>query len=414
MEREQLEQINNQEINTYNATTYNPNQTIFENQTINNTEQPSPLQVPVENKVPEENIITEPIIEENKEIITEKLETITEINVEPKKKKKFKLFKKKNKDKSEEDTIKPLVTSRLLFISIIDKIYLTTIILILIILTYNNFKGNISSLSYHFFDKLKSEINIIIILIICYAILNWVYKCITKTVLILTQNEVYREWQVPFIKLETSIPLNKITGVTSYKFLWIFRLIIIHQYGKLPLIFPTWNNQEFKDKLNELITTDDKKIENKYKKNSLVSNKKYYIYFTILLTIIILILGIIRFISYSNSPEKDMIGTYTYKYLPSYSYYSKEYFIILNEDGTCDFNIYTDIENLESCNWEYNKKNKELILNYEYYSDYYYSWYPYEGTSSFKYDMDNKTIIFNDNTYEDWIFTREDRNLIKY
>lgn len=410
MEREELENLNTQVNNTYNG--YNTNEIIYQNQ--NNYQRPIQNQTFMTNNTINENLVQSSTIYQNQNMNIEKEISPEKTNEEPKKKNKIKLFKKKNNDNIDEDTIKPLVTSRVLFISIIDKIYLITIILSLIILTYINFKGNISSLSYRFFDKLRIEINIIIILTICYAILNWIYKCLTKTVLSLTKTEVYREIQLPFIKLETNIPLNKITGISTYNYLWIFRIIIIHQYGKLPLIFPTWNNKEFKDKLNELITTNDKKIENKYKKNSLVSNKKYYIYTTIILVGIILMIGIIRFIAYSNSPEKDMIGTYTYKYIPSYSYYSKDYYITLNEDGTCDFNIYSDVKKIESCNWQYNKKNKELILEHEYYSDIYYSWYTQKGTSSIKYDFDNKKIIFNYSGYEDWIFTRDNQNLTKY
>jgi len=416
MEKEILEQTNNQVNNTNNEMIFNNNQIVFENQSQSNI---GSTAIEENNNIYEESKqIIKPTIEEKQQIFEQTIEKdketteeIKEVNSEiPKKKKKIKILHKfkKNKNDIEEEKIKPLVISRLLFISILDKIYLIAIILTLIILTYNNFQGNISSLGYNFMNRLKYEINIVIILIICYLILNWTYKCATKTILCLTEKEVYREWQIPFIKLKTNIPLNKITGVSSYNFLWIFRTIIIHQYGKLPLIFPTWNNEEFKNKLNELITTENKKIESNYEKNSLVLKKKYYIYFIILFIGIISILGITRFIAYSTSIEKDMVGTYkcTYKQY----YWNKNYFITLKDDGTCDFNIDDDINNLESCDWQYDKENKSIMLYYEYYKrGYFYSSYPKSETKLLPYDLNERTI-----THNGWIFKRDNQNITKY
>ena len=156
MEREELENLNTQVNNTYNG--YNTNQTIYQNQ--NNYQQPTQNQTFMTNNTINENLVQSSTIYQNQNMNIEKEISPEKTNEEPKIKNKIKLFKKKNNDNIDEDTIKPLVTSRVLFISIIDKIYLITIILSLIILTYINFKGNISSLSYRFFDKLRIEINI--------------------------------------------------------------------------------------------------------------------------------------------------------------------------------------------------------------------------------------------------------------
>ena len=93
-----------------------------------------------------------------------------------------------------------------------------------------------------------------------YLLLNWFYKCAAKTMLCLTKNEVYKEIYIPFKRTESSIPLNKITKVTTHEVFWIFRTIVIHQYGKLPVIFFTWNNQEFKELLNKILQKEVKDL----------------------------------------------------------------------------------------------------------------------------------------------------------
>lgn len=197
-------------------------------------------------------------------------------------------------------------------------------------------------------------------MIICYLFFNWLYKCAAKTMLCLTKNEVYKEAYAPFKRSETSIPINKIIGVTTYNVFWIFRTLIIHQYGKLPLVFFTWNNQEFKDKLNELITTDEDKIENEYEDKNIISKSqyKYLKYLAIVLVIIICLIGIVRFFSYISSPERKIPGTYSYN--------NNE--IILNEDGSCNIDAIED--DVTDCDWSYNDYNKQIQVNYDY--EYYY------------------------------------------
>ena len=146
------------------------------------------------------------------------------------------------KKEKESKKQKALVTSRVLFISVLDKIYLVLLGLIFLGGTISIFKGNISSLSYSFWGKVGKELIFLVILFLIYLLMNWFYKCAVKTMLCLTENEVYKEAYVPFKRAETSIPLNKITSVSTINFFWIFRSIIIHQYHQFPLVFMTWNN----------------------------------------------------------------------------------------------------------------------------------------------------------------------------
>lgn len=297
-----------------------------------------------------------------------------EVNVEPKEKK-----------------MKALVTSRLLFISVLDKIYLVVLLLMFVSLTWSNFAGDISSLYYGFWARVGREILVIIFMVIFYFILNWVYKCAAKTMLCVTKNEVYKEEYIPFKRSETSIPLNKITGVSTINVFWIFRVLIIHQYGKLPMIFPTWNNHEFKDKLNELITSDKEKVENEFEdKNIIPKDKlKYLKYVGIVLAGIIALIGVIKFFNYMFSAESRVVGTYTYN----------DNSIVLNKDGSCNID---DIEEaVTECTWTYYKEGKTVTVNYEYLKySYYYGSYSSYDTLYLEYDSSNKTLTYNDEVYK--------------
>ncbi len=272
---------------------------------------------------------------------------------------KNKVSEKVKSEKKEEKEVKyqkAIVTSRVLFVSVLDKIYLILLGLWFIIGTISNFSGDISSLSYGFFRRLKDEIIFLIILFIVYLFLNWLYKCVAKTMLCLTKDEVYREHYIPFKRTEDSIPLNKITKVSTVNFLWIFRSIIIHQYHAFPLVFFTWNNKEFKDKLTELLTKRTDKIENEYKDRNIITKEMYKIvfYIGIFVVAIITLLGIIRLFAFMFSNERNIAGTYSYE--------DKE--IVLNKNGTCDI---TKIFNTASdCVWTYDSEDKEIELDYKF------------------------------------------------
>lgn len=297
-------------------------------------------------------------------------------------------IKEKVEVKNVRKKTKPLVISRVLFISALDKIYMLMLLIMLFGATYNVFAGDISSLNYGFWERIFKEISIIIGMIIIYLIFNWFYKCAAKTMLCLTENEVYKEAYWPFKRSETSIPLNKITGITTYNLFWIFRTIIIHQYGKLPIIFMTWNNQEFKNKLTELIVTEKNDIENEYENRNIINknNMKHLKWLGYILIGLIVLIGFIRFINYLTNPGRSLAGTYTYE--------EKE--IILNKDGTCD------IEDLKSsaeeCEWEYNEEYSQVEVKYEYYS--WYSSYSLTGEISLDFNKDDKTLTYNNQIFK--------------
>ena len=268
---------------------------------------------------------------------------------------------------------KVIVTSRVLFISVLDKIYLTILGLVFVFGTISVFSGPISSLGYGFFKRVFLEFVLIVILIVLYLFLNWFYNCAVKTILCLTKAEVYREHYFPFKRSEDSIPLEKITKVSTLNLFWIFRAVIICQYHRFPLIFWTWNNQEFKDKLVELIT-------NNKEKNLLNESMHGYLMYIILgLLIVILLIGIIKFGFFAFGNERRIAGTY----------YSSNNIVVLNKDGSCDLEGFSN--NIRSCFWSYISKSKEVEINYQY--SYYYSYYD-NNVIRLKYDKNNNTLNY--------------------
>lgn len=298
---------------------------------------------------------------------------------------------KKEKVKVEEKKQKSLVTCRVLFISVLDKIYLVLLGLWFLIGTFSIFNGSIGSLNYGFWERIGREILFLIILFIVYLILNWFYKCAAKTMLCLTKNEVYKEHYIPFKRSETSIPLNKITGVSTINVFWIFRTIIIHQYHRFPMIFATWDNQEFKDKLNELITTDKEHVENEYENRNIITQEmyKYLAYVGIVFAGIIVILGIVRFFAFTFNGERKIAGTYT----------NDNNKIVLNKNGTCQ--IENLVDKVTDCIWSYDSDDKEVRVNYEYEYSYYYNRYTStsKGNMTLKYNTSDKSLEYKDTKF---------------
>ena len=162
---------------------------------------------------------------------------------------------------------KALVTSRVLFYTILDKIYVVAFAIYFIV-------GLVSGL----LQKNKSILGVIeyyvlflVVVTVVALLFNWFYKCAIKTMLCITEDEVYKEAYAPLKRSETSIPLSKITSVTTFNFLWIFRSIIIFQYHQMPVIFFTWNNQEFKDKFDELVNGRKEDIANEFEDKNFIS-----------------------------------------------------------------------------------------------------------------------------------------------
>lgn len=286
--------------------------------------------------------------------------------------------------------IRPIVTSRVLFISILDKIYLIALGLSLLIATAANFIGPIASPYYGFWTRVGREMLILLGLFITYLIYNWFYKCAVKTVLCLTEKQVHQEIYIPFYKWEIGIPLRKITKVSTYTGFWIFRAVVIHQYHKLPLIFWTWNHQEFKDKLNELITKEEEKVENIYENKNIINREQYKLlkYAGIVLAGIVVLIGIGKFISFIFSDEVDVSGNYSY---------GSDY-ISLYRDGSCNIDdIISDA--VTQCTWYINDQN-DIYIDYEYedYS-YYYGYSTEEDTLFLEYDVATDSIEYAGDMY---------------
>ncbi len=294
---------------------------------------------------------------------------------------------KEKVNENEERKVRPVITSRLLFISVLDKIYLVILFLILVASTYANFSGDMSSLEYGFWAKVFGELGVLIGIIITYFIFNWFYKCAVKTVLCLTETQVYKEEYWPLIRHETSIPLNKITRVKTIKIFWIFRSIWIFQYGKLPVIFFTWTNQEFKDELTKRISEDKLPVENKYEEKNILSlQSKLLKYAAIALAAVIALLGVVRFFNYIFSTERSIPGTYK----------NGETKIVLESDKTCSLTgIVSD--DVTGCSWKYYKEEDRVLLTYEYTSGTYYK-YNRSRTLDMKYSK--KTLTYNSTEYK--------------
>lgn len=288
--------------------------------------------------------------------------------------------------------IKTIITSRVLFISILDKIYLIILGLSLLILTVRNFLGPIASPYYGFWTRVGREILILLVLFITYLIYNWFYKCAVKTVLCLTEKQVHHEVYIPFYKWEISIPLRKITKVSTFTCFWIFRAVIIHQYNKLPLIFWTWNHQEFKDKLNELITKEPEKVENIYEKKNIINKEQFKVlkYVGLVLAGIIALIGVVKFISSIFSNEVDVTGSYSYN----------DNYINLYRDGSCSIDDVIS-RDVTSCTWYVSEEN-DIYIDYEYEDYSYFYGYSTEEDSLFlEYDVDTDSI-----EYEGYMYTR--------
>ena len=291
---------------------------------------------------------------------------------------------------NETKKIKPIVTSRLLFISALDKIYLVILGLLLVVLTFANFSGRVSSPYYNFWGRVGIEIIILIALFLLYLFLNWFYKCAVKTVLCLTENQVYKEKYIPFKRTETSIPLNRITKVSTHTAFWIFRVIIIHQYNHLPMFFFTWNHQEFKDELNKLLMKEEK-VENIYATKNILSKKgwKVVMWIGVGLAGIITLIGIVKLFNTILKKPIDVTGSYTY--------YNDT--IVINADNTCDIDdiVYDDVT---KCNWRFNEETGSLVIDYEYQKYSYYSGYrTEEDTLYLQYDFEKDALVNGYKTY---------------
>ena len=296
-------------------------------------------------------------------------------------------MKEKQKEELELEAkgTEPLVTCRVLFVSALDKIYIIVLLILFAAATFINFRGDITSLEYNFFLKVGKEIIVIIGMYIIYLFTNYLYKCVSKTMLCLTKNEVYKEKYMPFKRKEVSIPLSKITAVSTQRVFYIFRSVAIHQYGKLPMIFFTWNNKEFKDKLTELLTDEKDKIKNKHENKNILSKDSLLLKIVCaILVLVIVVLAVVRFFGYMFNSQRKMAGTYRYN--------DKK--IVLKKDASCDVSSIVD-KDITACRWTVDEDGKEISVLYEYnYVSTYYGNLNYTGSLFAKYDKDKKAITY--------------------
>ena len=282
---------------------------------------------------------------------------------------------------------KAIVTSRVLFVSILDKLLLISFIIAFAISTFATFAGDLSSSYYGFWSRVGTYVWVLIVLAICYLFYNWLYRCVAKTMLCLTKNEVYLEHYVPFKKTEKNVPLEKITKVSTVDILWIFRVLVIHQYHQFPIVFWTWTNHEFKDALNELITGDKEKVENEFESKNIIPNSwmKHLKWFALGVVALVAVIGIFRGVAYMFSPSRAVPGTYEYE--------GKQ--IVLNKDGSCEIDDLID-NSVTACQWTYSDESENILVSYDYQ---YKSWYStYDRSSSFilGYDSKNKSVIYSE------------------
>ncbi len=281
-----------------------------------------------------------------------------------------------------------LLTCRVLFSSIIDKFFLIILGLLFLYISYLNFKGDVFGATYGFWFRVLRELGIFILLVFGYAICNWIYNCIFKTIICLTPNSIYRECYFPFYRRETTIPYEHITSVSTVNFLWIFRSIIIYQYHSLPIVFFTWNNQKFKNKFDEINGYNT--IHNSYQNRSMIQRQFVPVmqWFVIIFIMIIIVLGIVHFFGFIFSNERRVSGTYL----------KGNQKIELFVNGKCNIKM-GKIKDLKSCTWTINPGEKTIIIKYKYLKNNYFG-EAYEAKENITVGYEHNNIIYNGIEYK--------------
>ena len=254
---------------------------------------------------------------------------------------------------------KPIIVCRPLFYTVLKYIYVVILAILLLVASIAVLFAD----DLPFFGSIVTLVGVLVGFFILYLFCNWLYKCILKTMLALTDKELHFEFYRPFIKFESTMPLESIKKVSTYEFFWIFRVIIIHQYHKMPLIFPTWNNDEMKAEINKLIIKEDEKVKNEGSNSGIVDPKHYKIVLIIIGCVLGLLIIISGFTKLAN-------------YLENKKYYNTfengDTTLVLKKDNECVYNNNSD------CTWyEESYKGKEYIsVSYEYEEEkgYYYTY----------------------------------------
>ena len=282
---------------------------------------------------------------------------------------------------SQKDTV---ITCRLLFSSFIDKILLLLLVVGFIAITIINFKGNIFSINYGFWMRVLNEVLLILIFVVLSFICNWLYKCIINTTLSLTRGAIYIERYLPFWKKTTSIPLRHVTSIGTINLFYIFRGVIIRQYGHLPIIFYTWNNDKFKLRVDEMIGYDHLNVV--HNQNKSMFQREYFPIFEwtmIILVMVIAVLGIAHLFGYIFSNERQMSGTYL----------KGNQKIVLKMDGSCDLRL-PGIKDIKTCEWIFNNSDELIVIKYEFSKKNYYG-DEYETKDKIMVGYKNDALIYN-------------------
>lgn len=248
-----------------------------------------------------------------------------------------------------------LITYRLLFSSVYDKIFFALLWICFFIATFFVFRGNYFSTFYGFWIRVLIECGVLVLFVVFYYLLNWLYHCIIRTMMCVTKDQIYIEKYFPLWRWETSIPLEHITSISAVHFCFIFRFVIIFRQHAFPVVYFTWNCRKFKNKVMELLGKNSS-VSNRYEDTSIITPKYYNFlkWFMIFFTLVIIILGIIHFFIYLFSSEKDVSGKYK----------NGKSTIELKMNGKCILNVNSVMKKV-SCTWTYNKKEKEVELTLE-------------------------------------------------
>ena len=257
---------------------------------------------------------------------------------------------------------KSVFTCRLLFSSVMDKVFLLLLFMFFLALTFVNFRGNIFSATYGFWIRFLRELGILVIIFISSLFCNWLYKCMIQTMLCVTSKSIYAEFFLPLWRKEVSIPLKHVTSVSAISFFWIFRVIIIHRYSQFPLVFFTWNHQLFKEKVDELLGNDI--IDYNGASHKTIFRKKYLSIFKWIMIVFIfsiIVLGIIHFFGYVFSTEKQISGIYI----------KGNQKIELKVNGSCYLRL-LNIMDLKKCSWKYDEDQHTIRIRYSFRKKNYY------------------------------------------
>lgn len=300
--------------------------------------------------------------------------------------------KEKDVKETKKDFIKPLFTSRLLFISVLDKVFIVVLMLMFLLRMAVIFEGDVTSLNYDYFERVGlSIINIFVMLfvsLICYLI----YLCAAKTMLCVTDKQVYCEYYIPFVEGKVSIPLDKITKVETVDVFFIFRSIIIYQYGKLPFVFFTWTNKEFKENLDKKIKVDTKEIENNVEFKEIFSKKnaKKLGIVAIIYIAVLLIIGVSNLIGIITSDERKLLGTYEIEGAS----------IEFKENGSCKVINIGEKEGF-GYSWTYDEEEKEIIVEYKTTEkSYYFGTYDKTNYLNFEFRPKENAVVKDNIVYK--------------